>query len=220
MKYYLITLKDNQQVIASDDDVCAEDYFFTGTEIEQCLTSSEADDLSIGKPFKKVIAGLEGLPEIDFSKLNQIPEVDFNAIRVVVDVDKLANDVYPADAKYKKRYNWIWKEGFYASQELKDELTEKTIQQTAIDFAMYLVNYPMTVARSTTNTAPYMFEGQKFLQGLLLAQGAKIFKEFQDRPKIFEIEVEMECVGFETSTDAVPEIKNNQIKITKILKKL
>ena len=207
MKYYLITLKDNQQFIVADNEMPKVDLF----PLDEGGGTYSID-------LKKVIAGLEGLPSISFSKLNQIP--DTGAIRAVVDVDKLANDAYPADAKYKKRYNWIWKEGFYASQELKDELTEKEVEQTAIEFAMYLVSNPMVVAQSPATFSSYIPEGFRFLQGLLLAQGAKIFKEFQDRPKIFEIEVEMECVGFETSTDAVPSIENNQIKITKILKRL
>lgn len=201
MKYYLITLKDNQQFIVADNEMPKVDLF----PLDEGGGTYSID-------LKKVIAGLEGLPSISFSKLNQIP--DTGAIRAVVDVDKLANDAYPADAKYKKRYNWIWKEGFYASQELKDELTEKEVEQTAIDFAMHFIS-------SSDNIQLYMPKEFDYLQGLLLEQGAKIFKEFQDRPKIFEIEVEMEEYdegGF--SPEREPKIENNQIEITKILKRL
>ncbi len=199
MKYYLITLKDNQQVIASDEDICVEDYFFTGTEVEQCLTSSEADDLSIGKPFKKVIAGFENLPEINFSEVESIPDY------VEVMPKRIAEKIYFTNPS--QDYFEGYEDGF--------TVAGLSNQQTAIDFAMYLVSNP-PLASSTTTA-----DQTQYFQRLLLEYGSKIFKQFKDRPKIFEIEVEMEEYdegGF--SPEREPSIENNQIKILKILKRL
>ena len=70
--YKLIKLKEGY-IIVSDRDIQIEDYFLIGKTIEQCLSSSEADDLSIGKSFPKIIAStfIPELPSIDFNGLEE-----------------------------------------------------------------------------------------------------------------------------------------------------
>ncbi len=171
MKYYLVSLKDNQQVIASDEEIDSnkmDDLVFADNKI---LTVAKyfygLQEKVYTKPLK-IIAGLEGLPSISFSELNQIPEVDFDAIRFV-DVEKLADDI--ADKKYGGGQSPSYFAGF-------EDGYREAIEQF--------------IGKATT------------------------------KPKIFEIEVEMEDyreAGHNLEQRVKIEI-NNEISILKILQEL
>ena len=219
MKHYLITLKNNQQFIATDEEISnnMDDFVFADNKVETIGQYFFGLQEKVYTKPLPIIAGLKGLPEISYSELTQVPEIDFDDIRVV-DTEKLANDI--ADKKYGGGQSPSYYAGFQDGFEAAQELSELQNKQTAIDFAMYLVSKTM-VQGTPNNMKEYVPREFEYLQGILTMQGAKIFKEFQDLPKIFEIEVDMECVGFDLiHVTKVLRRLNNQIEITKILKML
>jgi len=57
MKYREIKLEGNKSILVDESaDIEVKDYFIVEGKIEQCLSSSEADDLSIGSSYSKIVA--------------------------------------------------------------------------------------------------------------------------------------------------------------------
>jgi hypothetical protein len=110
-------------VLTSDEDICSGDLFLVGSEIEQCLSSAEADNLSIGESYPKVVA-----QDFDFSSLSPEEQKEIGWF----DVEKLADDysveVYPINGQDREAVDWIesqkiliqtgFEAGFQKAQEL------------------------------------------------------------------------------------------------------
>jgi hypothetical protein len=125
--------------------------------------------------------------------LTEIPKLDLSFVAGqigYVDVEKLAEKANGYGDVYGKgldKYN-AFNEGFIAGFNANPK---KYTEEDMIEFADFYVQNSRCVSVS------YWLKHRK--------------------PKVYNVEVEMECVGWETSTDAIIKIDNNTIKVTKIL---
>lgn len=185
-------------VLTSDEDICSGDLFLVGSEIEQCLSSAEADNLSIGESYPKVVA-----QDFDFSSLSPEDQKEIGWF----DVEKL----YPAGKKgamsipsRKESNNYLRQEGFQKAQEL---LSDRRFTEEDIIKAF-------KAGQLDKSNNWYGGDVNQYLQSL-------------SQPKSWEVEVEMETVyedkleGTEFIPRPVskqPKLTNGKVKVLKINK--
>lgn len=205
MKTQLILL-DNP-IIVSDEIQVKGDYIIHKTLLDKI---TQAPDIygSTQEHWYKVIAGLPGFPSINWNGL----EEEFG----YVDVEKLAKDLIPNEGTilHKQRCLDVML-GFKAAQQLKRFSLED--MKEIFYYGVNLTNDAWSNKRKSNYSVPDFH-----------ALGKKFAYELLSKPKVFDIEIEMEekihnDVVFEDGSFnkcpyyKIPKITNNQIKIIKKL---
>lgn len=218
MKTQLIKLQDNKFILVNDEEIKSKDIIILHDgRIEKC-SNAFYDRNSIWfrggklettpKNCKKIIAGIDNLPSLDFSLLS---EDDCKTIGWV-DIEKLAGEF---NTHHKLDFGYatsVWyfgvdafKEGFKTAQSINDKRFNLEDMNAAIAFGFGICR--------TENRAPFNKEIISFIQSL--------------QQTVWSVEVEMEYFQEENSrhpdskegilSSYRPLIVNNSIKITKIL---
>ncbi len=125
MKQKITQTDDYLLLTSSDGDRQPEDYFLVNKTVEQCLTSSEADDLSLGKPYQKITAyyPLNGAPVLDGVPL--LPELPNEK-----ELEKLAEEAIPIEDETSFYERKVWIDGYraatkiYSEADLREAFTE------------------------------------------------------------------------------------------------
>lgn len=178
------------------------------------LTSDQAQTIphyqSNDKKLFKIIAGIHGLPSIDFSALS---EEDCKKIGWV-DVEKLAMKECvcgTGDCSHVKSYI----RGFKAAQALNEKKFSGEDVRKAIEMAREIIDgkevFELEGILGLTEVCTHncsVHSVDKIIQSL-------------SQPKVFDVEVEMEAYKVNGMSDEAsswrPKITNNSIKVTKVL---
>jgi len=202
---YRLIILEQGNIIESDEEIKKNDWKYCSIqkkpkrqgEDKQCICDS-----------KKIIAGLKNQPNINYNGL----EEKFG----IVDIMKIANDRFiklknnGSDTDLAEIASEEYALGFKKSQSLNDkkfslEDIKKAIQEGSM-MSKLIIN-------SSTNAKEVIDYYNK--------QEEKIIQSLQ-QPKVFDVEVEMECLNHipndsHTCVNKQPKITNNSIKITKVL---
>lgn len=207
MNTQLIMLPE-QPILVSDEEIKVDDYIYWNKKVTKAINTTYS------KSTKKIIAGIEGLPSIDFSGLSE--EV---CKRIGwVDVFKMSKNKYPyskrlhkVDREDDEMYKDLLREGFEVGFKTAQSLNDKKfsledIEEAMKNIASEIVTFDGVIdANSPASIYTWV---QAYLNKL-------------SQPKVFNVEVEMEEVKSSTYEPCtkwiVPKITNNSIKIIKIL---
>lgn len=200
-------------IIVSDNTLLEENDFFVGyPNYNKIFQWNMGTGIHEGKSVyaKKIIAGIEGLPRIDWNGL----EEEFGW----VDVEKLAEEQYPYQktpvSNYAQDLNSDKKIGFIKGFKKAQSLNDKKFSLEDMKKAVFKVY---------KNGIRSPKEGKQSFNEIL----NEIIQSLQ-QPKVLDIEVEMECAyGDECPSKGdylkqhlckiQPKITNNSIKIIKKL---
>ena len=221
MKAKLIKLQD-KFILVSDEEIKEGDFLLINNEDVMQMKSSYDNDVSgediwVGDSLngyatykdncKKIIAGIEELPSIDFSLLS---EEDCKIIGFV-DVERLAKEAIqsktnkiPIPTSYWMRevdmYERLWYEGFKTAQSLNDKMFGV---KEVVELCKILISNPFEKCGKT-----YQELTDSYIQSL---------------QQTWDVGVEMKREtlysedGLDYQGDLIPKITNNSIKIIKIL---
>lgn len=202
MKTKLIIL-ENKSLIVSDEELLNEKDFYLGyPDYNHIFQWNMGNGIHKGKSTyaKKIIAGLENLPTINYSALS---DEDCEKIGYI-NVENYSKLEFPPDFNvqgdeldYYERMAFI--KGFKKAQSLNDK-----------KFSLEDMNKILSYLTSPNLTDEYrVVFARKHIQSL-------------QQPKVFDVEVEMERTRYPKDDDGwediyKPKITNNSIKITKVL---
>lgn len=207
MKAQLIIFKDRESIIVSDEKINDNDFMYRAKDGIVKAVSDFFWDFK--EPYQKIIAGIPGLPSVDFSALS---EEDCKKIGWI-DLDKLTTRFTAERDSRGERDGFMFKEGLKTMQALNDKKFSEKLDEEISNFT-----HDLRESASTVNKQ--LFEGVIF--------GLKHLKESLSQPKVFDIEVEMSgcncqqrgygvADGCAERNRCSPKIDNNSIKITKVL---
>ncbi len=195
---YRLIILEQGNIIVSDEEIKKNDWKYCSI---QKKPKRQGEDKQCICDSKKIIAGLKNQPTIDYNGL----EEKFG----IIDIEKLAKETTKKyiNEREKQTAYLEFIEGFKKAQSLNDK---KFSLEDVIGAMRHIFNqevfYGKTIEETLKMRDKSMFDYIKFLQ----------------QPKVFDIEVEMECLNHipndsHTCVNKQPKITNNSIKITKVL---
>ena len=207
MKYTLILLKDGRNILVSDKSTFKQgDVFITKDfEIHHNYGYNYGD--------RKIIAGIEPLPTLDYSdEVSQVLRDKYGW----VDVEELAKNIDKAKCRNFKRehsskefYECV-EDGFVLGFKTHQSITNKMFSLKDIEKAILFGQ------TSSKESSQKLFEKR----GLTATEVTKNFIQFLQQPIQLKVEVETEnkfALDGHTVIGFKPKITNNSILVTKIL---
>ena len=191
-------------IVVSDEQIKKGDFIFYIHFGESIISKAKMDELdNLNNPdkfFKKIIAGIEGLPTVNLSLV---------AERIGwVDLEKLAEQHLPFNPYLTQDDFAVRRMYFEHGYKAHQSLNEKKFSQDDIRNAII---FGVNTKHTTLTPKGIELESEDFIQSL-------------SKPKEYLVEVEMEDIGNKdkvyncsSKSEWIPKITNNTITVTKIL---